>query len=940
MAKITSSPITFLDLTDQQQLSAYLTSNLSTVQFRGTDDKTYNPSWENTPLIITLHAFLNQIEIDYVSGDYTFKWYVKDGVQEELIQEGTSKTLVIDSNKLGESTSGMLTYVCEISCSDAETITTEITYTLIGEGKPVTFYVESQNGLIFKNQSGEITLKTIKYYGVNEITANDADFQWYRLTANGEEIIEGATKETYTVNGQDVSNIASYRCVMTYNEVDYSDVITLQDVSDNYASDILTIGGTVFKNGIGGSAVYAIVRANGHEEDALAGIISMSEPTTPEEGEYWYYIDDINQIIVQKQYQSGVWMNTEAPQSLVYTWSLMDKEGNITPFGTGKVTYLSSGDIKDSTTLCCEISTSEGKLLSMSQETFIDLYDSYNITITPDIATVICDYHGNIIKQIGNEDQNSSDNTTPTIDFEFKYFVTMQDNPIAATWVIENIPEGLTVTEGSEPGSFKISMNVDFNFENSNDFTLPVKIQTLDKYEVTFERYITFIKIKEGEGVVNFSIHSSKGDTFKEGMSDITLDTIAYYGSSVISDATYAWYYYQDNGDDDLSNDWHQIYEEYQTESQNQTPIAEDDEDIFEEDIDEGKYPVTTSSIVIPKSAEYAFLPLKCVMQYNNMSYEAYILLKDDYNSYTANIKFFNESNVFGVDESYIIAYMELSKNNTVVDSVATTRFYYSENNTVANGVITTDDGLHIEEDERLRYFICKNTTTVVDPDTQESTTTINYSIILGEYNKDEQVWSVVESPAKYVYTNNLYANLNSNIVFIPKEDVVKSKELIFSVYNISLDDDGSQLYNDELLIAKADIVIVNLNDKLGNIVDITNNVDQYMDFHPTNGLTISQKDSNGDNPFSVNITSKEMGFYEYEDKVVYISNNAANITNITVEKSATFNCDEAADFNCAISVDNQIDMINTHETEEAYPGFSLQIEPDGSLSIVKLEVN
>ena len=58
MATITSSPITFLDLTDQQQLSAYLTSNLSTVQFRGSDDQTYNPSWEETNLVITLHAFL------------------------------------------------------------------------------------------------------------------------------------------------------------------------------------------------------------------------------------------------------------------------------------------------------------------------------------------------------------------------------------------------------------------------------------------------------------------------------------------------------------------------------------------------------------------------------------------------------------------------------------------------------------------------------------------------------------------------------------------------------------------------------------------------------------------------------------------------------------------------------------------------------------------
>lgn len=177
MTTITSSPITFLDLTDQQQLSAYLTSNLPTVQVYGADG-TYTPSWDENNLIITLHAFLNQEEIDYTNTDYKFIWSVKDGGREEVIKTGTDQTLIINSNKLLTSDTGMLTYICEIQCPTADTITTEMTYTLISDGKDgedgkaVVFSVYSSDGTIFRNQSGEIKLETLKYYGSDEIVYN------------------------------------------------------------------------------------------------------------------------------------------------------------------------------------------------------------------------------------------------------------------------------------------------------------------------------------------------------------------------------------------------------------------------------------------------------------------------------------------------------------------------------------------------------------------------------------------------------------------------------------------------------------------------------------------------------------------------------------------------------------------------------------------------
>lgn len=895
MATITSSPITFLDLTDQQQLSAYLTSNLSTVQFRGTDDITYNPSWEDTPLVITLHAFLNQSEIDYASGDYIFSWYVKDGAHDTYddnpIQSGTAKTLVIDSNQLGKSKSGMLTYMCEISCNTAETITTEITYTLIGEGKSVVFSVISQDGTIFKNQSGEIKLETIKYYGINEITDN-AEFQWYKLTAHGENEIVGAKSDSYIVYGEDVINVASYKCKMTYNGVVYSDIITLQDVSDNYSSDILTIGGTVFKNGVGGSAAYIIVRANSTEEDPLAGVVSVVEPSTPEEGEYWYCVDEANDMIIEKQYVSGKWINVDIPQTLTYSWYLMDQDGSVRNINNNhsKVVYVGCNNIDETTTLCCEVTNGE-KLLTISQETFVDLYDSYDVAITPDIAIVMCDNDGNIIQspEVASDDA--------LLSYEFQYSVKIHDSIIDTTCEVETI-DGINI-DVSESGRIKMTLDSTFDFGNSDDLSLKVTIITKDKHNFTFERYITFVKVKEGEGAVSFRMHMPQGDTFKEGMDELLLSTVAYKGASAILEASYTWYYYEDGNPDEP----HEIY---QTDDNGNSSL------------------VTTSYLSVNKSANYAFLTLKCVMEYpkdSGMYYEDYMLLKDYYNPYTASIKFLSQSDVIGVNDLFVVAYAELYKNNTIVDGLPTTAIYYHENTVINSNVITPGGIIETSADGDMKYFVYQ-------------TSEDSYAIVLGKYSSSSKSFTVIDHSYNFTYMNSVYPDLHSKIILIPKEDIVDSKEVVFDIYH------GTQTYDDDLLIATSNHVVVNLNDKLGKIPQITQDVDEYMNFHPDSGLTISQKYTDGTPaPFYVNITSEKMGFHEIskdnngqevDKEVVYIGNNAAHITNLTVVDNADFK--------------TSIDILDPNTSgQTSHPGFSFVIEEDGSLSLVTLmkkEVN
>ena len=65
MAILTSSQQTFVDITDQRKLSAYITSNLPKSQIENPNvlPHTYAPDWASTPLTLTPVVFLDQTNL-------------------------------------------------------------------------------------------------------------------------------------------------------------------------------------------------------------------------------------------------------------------------------------------------------------------------------------------------------------------------------------------------------------------------------------------------------------------------------------------------------------------------------------------------------------------------------------------------------------------------------------------------------------------------------------------------------------------------------------------------------------------------------------------------------------------------------------------------------------------------------------------------------------
>lgn len=240
-----------------------------------------------------------------------------------------------------------------------KTVTKVFTWTKAKAGSngtsAVVFSVYAPNGTVVQNQTGTLTLATSAYSGTTAITS--ATYQWAKYVNGTWTNISGATAATLTVSGADIVNIQSYRCTMTYSSKTFVDVITVEDKSDPYVSEMLSIGGYTVKNNLGGVVPYIIVRTNQKEEDALLGPISETAPASPSSGDFWYKIDHTAKTVTLMKYGGSSWTAATEKQSLIYTWYAQDKDGKEVSFSkTGKVIYLSAEDIDSIMTLQCDVS--------------------------------------------------------------------------------------------------------------------------------------------------------------------------------------------------------------------------------------------------------------------------------------------------------------------------------------------------------------------------------------------------------------------------------------------------------------------------------------------------------------------------------------------------------------------------------------------------------
>lgn len=325
-------------------------------------------------------------------------------------------------------------------------------------------------------------------------------------------------------------------------------------------------------------------------------------------------------------------------------------------------------------------------------------------------------------------------------------------------------PTIMGVFSGSEAGKGiddiieYYAVTSDTNIPSEQDWNLSVPELTPEKkylwnYEVIkytdgtekeMKAAIVGVYGDSGTDSITCKIYSVNGFIFKEDALSIALNVAAFEGVSEIENAMYQWAW------------WNEVEGKY----------------INIENTDEsGKQ---LKELVVHKFDEYATSTLRCAMTYNDNIYYDYVTLSRETVIYTSVVKFFDGSNVLYTDDLYIVAYVELYRNNDLVETAQSTT-YCSGVSTVNldTNIITPSGELSGSFDnDDLMYFIVNAT--------DEDETIKLYNAILGKYT--DGVWKKIDNTTKYEYQNSLYASDFDNIIVISKESVNKTQNIEFTV--------------------------------------------------------------------------------------------------------------------------------------------------------------
>ena len=259
-----------------------------------------------------------------------------------------------------------------------------------------------------------------------------------------------------------------------------------------------------------------------------------------------------------------------------------------------------------------------------------------------------------------------------------------------------------------------------------------------------------------GTGSITFEIYSTQGFVFKENIEEIELHIAAFDGVDPITGVACTW----SRWDDTLNNG------------------AGDYIAIAESTVDQ--------AFIVANSGDGNYDNLRCSMMYNDNQYNDYVNLTHETAIYSAGVNFFNGSNVFDASYPYVVAYVNLYRNNKLIESILTDRFYVGTTS-VSNDVITTDM-TETAENGDLVYFIYR--------DGQK------YKITLGEYQSG--TWRVFTYNHQYKYRNSIFVDNYSNVILISKNDINKSANVIFNIYN-----------QDDDFLTTTNVTVIDTNDPI-----------------------------------------------------------------------------------------------------------------------------
>lgn len=585
--------------------------------------------------------------------------------------------------------------------------------------------------------------------------------------------------------------------------------------------------------------------------------------------------------------------------------------------------------------------------LMSNQQTFIDMTDSQNLSIS--IA-----YNLPVV-QVKNNSENPATYSpswettnlilTPTV---FLNSADVTTSIESITWKRQDggaTPVNLISGETVSNGILTVSTN-NLSTSSSGIITYICTATTADGLtateKVSFSLIVSGATSTSENASVTFQLYAPNGYVLSNTIESITLQTVAYVGSTQIQtgEATYRWYEQNDA-------EWSLIQEG------------------------------TSSSYIVTRDDVNKFKNYKCDMIYNGNTYTATIMVEDKSDTYNIVICISSNINIFTKKYYwiiYILIYNQYGEVDPLLGPVSiiepqnpnTNDYWYSidgNNETVTlkkyNGttwepsdnlqqlsyywsqINTNGSDIPMGQSEKVKIISANDfistATFKCDVESQENGFLIMDTLTLTDTSdpiisdtapqnvQDGQIWIKKNDNGTYMMfiwdaaeENWISADADSN------NKIYTSRPSQYNVGDLWItnsDEDHGTYLQGTLLQAQTSNTTYNADDwtptlkydmELDDIHETLNNLSQYVRIN-SQGLQIGAKTDSGEiSPFTSLFTNTELAFYQDSDKLLTLANNQLIAPKVTVENN--------------LNVQGTINLGNMYMTIEDNGSFSFTV--------------
>lgn len=559
--------------------------------------------------------------------------------------------------------------------------------------------------------------------------------------------------------------------------------------------------------------------------------------------------------------------------------------------------------------------------LMSNQQTFIDMTDSQNLSISIAYNLPVVQVKDNSVNPATYSPSWETTNLvlTPTV-FLNSADVTTSVESIA--WKRQDggsTPVNLMSGETVSNGVLTVSTN-NLSTSSSGVITYICTATTTDGLtateKVSFSLIVSGATSTSGNASVTFQLYAPNGYVLSNTIESITLQTVAYVGSTQIQtgEATYRWYEQNDT-------EWSLIQEG------------------------------TLSSYIVTRDNVDKFKNYKCDMIYNGNTYTATIMVEDKSDSYSVIICISSNINIFTKKYYWIIYTLVYSQYGEVdpllgpvsiiePQSPSINDYWYSIDNSNETVTLKKYNGSAWEPSndlQELSYYWSQINTNGSDIPMGESekvkiistndfTSTATFKcdvenqangfLVMGTLTLTDTSDPIVSDTApQNVQNGQIWIKKNENgtyMMFIwdaAEENWISadadSNNKIYtsrpSQYNAgdlwitNSDEDHGTYLQGTLLQAQTSNTTYNADDwtptlkydmELEDIHETLNNLSQYVRIN-SQGLQIGAKTDSGEiSPFTSLFTNTELAFYQDSDKLLTLANNQLIAPKVTVENN------------------------------------------------------